>query len=471
MVAVPAVAQNSSADQQPSLNRQNGSQAPRQGSVGSGRADPGVVDSAGRQMQGRDRGQSDRAATNRSERQDFSRIRVGEASQLVGKMLATQNGRPAGDVEYLLIEPISGKVMYYLVGLGNWYTWDQQLAAVPFNAVSIRQVDDDDDDADSIDLTLVGGDEALRNAPRLSSNDLSNLTTPRVQYLIQNYWAPLMPASTENGRARGNAAAGNGARDTQSTSGAEGGDSPNRASGENDSADRRDGRAADRAPKAAPQQQAATSGEVTNGQDRSGQRQSSTEKADGADRDRNQSAGQKTYTLVGRSYITALAPPTVMRPDQIRGATVNNRDGEEVGSLERLVIDMDRGYVAYAIISEGGFLGMGEEYRPIPLQALQWERGESFMLPRSADQLRQMPKLREFEMPSTVRRTDVERLYASYDVTPYWEQRQTRSGEQGNQVSGASSDTSSNAENNMSTGSIGPQQPGRTSDQRSQSSK
>jgi len=128
------------------------------------------------------------------------------------------------------------------------------------------------------------------------------------------------------------------------------------------------------------------------------------------------------YTLVARTYISTLAPPAVMRPDQLRGATVVDGLGDDLGEIDKLIVDLDRGYVAYALVEEGAFLGMGGNYRPVPMQALRWQEGETFVLPIEREQLSKMPSLINNDLPANVRRRHVERLYQSYGAQPYWQQ-------------------------------------------------
>ena len=50
--------------------------------------------------------------------------------------------------------------------------------------------------------------------------------------------------------------------------------------------------------------------------------------------------------------------------DKVEGTTVYGGDNQKIGSVQRIMIDKVSGKVAYAVISFGGFLGMGEDYYP-----------------------------------------------------------------------------------------------------------
>ena len=60
----------------------------------------------------------------------------------------------------------------------------------------------------------------------------------------------------------------------------------------------------------------------------------------------------------------------VLAADTLTGDKVVNRQKEDLGTIEHLMIDLDKGRVAYAVLSFGGFLGMGDKLFAIPWSAL-----------------------------------------------------------------------------------------------------
>jgi hypothetical protein len=58
---------------------------------------------------------------------------------------------------------------------------------------------------------------------------------------------------------------------------------------------------------------------------------------------------------------------------RVDGTSVYNRNGESIGSIDHVMIDKLSGQVAYAVMSFGGFLGIGEKYHPLPWQALDYD--------------------------------------------------------------------------------------------------
>jgi sporulation protein YlmC with PRC-barrel domain len=67
---------------------------------------------------------------------------------------------------------------------------------------------------------------------------------------------------------------------------------------------------------------------------------------------------------------------TVYRASTIKGMGVYNREGERVGTVDELVIDVEKGQVVYAAMSVGGFLGVGDKLFAIPWREFTLEVGE-----------------------------------------------------------------------------------------------
>ena len=62
--------------------------------------------------------------------------------------------------------------------------------------------------------------------------------------------------------------------------------------------------------------------------------------------------------------------PSLMGADTLMGNDVYNADGEDLGDIKELMIDMQSGEVAYAVLSFGGMLGMGDKLFAVPWAAL-----------------------------------------------------------------------------------------------------
>ncbi len=59
--------------------------------------------------------------------------------------------------------------------------------------------------------------------------------------------------------------------------------------------------------------------------------------------------------------------------DKVEGTSVYNPQGENLGYVERVMIDKRSGHVVYAVMSFGGFLGMGKKYHPLPWSVLTYD--------------------------------------------------------------------------------------------------
>ncbi|MCJ2037020.1 PRC-barrel domain-containing protein [Methylobacterium sp. J-068] len=56
--------------------------------------------------------------------------------------------------------------------------------------------------------------------------------------------------------------------------------------------------------------------------------------------------------------------------NKVEGTSAYGRDGEHIGTVYNFMVDKVSGQVAYAVLSFGGFLGLGESYHPVPWRAL-----------------------------------------------------------------------------------------------------
>ena len=64
---------------------------------------------------------------------------------------------------------------------------------------------------------------------------------------------------------------------------------------------------------------------------------------------------------------------TLIGSDKVEGTAVYGADDRKVGSIERVMIDKRSGKVSYAVLSFGGFLGIGDDHYPLPWQSLKYD--------------------------------------------------------------------------------------------------
>ena len=79
-----------------------------------------------------------------------------------------------------------------------------------------------------------------------------------------------------------------------------------------------------------------------------------------------QSEGPTAEVIARRSH-------RLIASDRVEGTPVRRPSGERIGTVQRLMIDKVSGNVAYAVLSFGGFLGMGRKHLPIPWTRLKYD--------------------------------------------------------------------------------------------------
>jgi hypothetical protein len=105
--------------------------------------------------------------------------------------------------------------------------------------------------------------------------------------------------------------------------------------------------------------------------------------------------------------------------DKVEGTAVYRSNGDKVGAIARVMIDKRSGKVAYAVMSFGGFMGIGEEYYPLPWSLLTYNpRLEGYEVNVSDQQLQGAPKYSTHETWDWNRRGQAVDDY--YHVPPYW---------------------------------------------------
>ena len=64
---------------------------------------------------------------------------------------------------------------------------------------------------------------------------------------------------------------------------------------------------------------------------------------------------------------------TLIGSDKVEGTAVYGAGEKKIGSIERVMIDKKSGSVSYAVLSFGGFLGIGNDHYPLPWQSLKYD--------------------------------------------------------------------------------------------------
>ncbi|SHF47111.1 PRC-barrel domain-containing protein [Fodinibius roseus] len=72
--------------------------------------------------------------------------------------------------------------------------------------------------------------------------------------------------------------------------------------------------------------------------------------------------------------------PRNLSATSITGTNVQNLQGEDIGNIKDLMIDLENGQVLYTVLSFGGFMGMGDDYFAIPMEALIFSEKEEELI-------------------------------------------------------------------------------------------
>jgi len=86
--------------------------------------------------------------------------------------------------------------------------------------------------------------------------------------------------------------------------------------------------------------------------------------------------------------------------DRVEGTTVYNRQGERLGHISKFMVDKRSGQVRYAVLSFGGFLGMGTDHYPLPWSMLSYDTDRGgYVVDLARDILDQAPRHLPDERP------------------------------------------------------------------------
>lgn len=118
--------------------------------------------------------------------------------------------------------------------------------------------------------------------------------------------------------------------------------------------------------------------------------------------------------------------PQSLSASTITGDNVRNLDGDNLGHIEELVIDIDSGRVNYAVLSSGGFLGVGDKLFAIPWDLLTVDTdNKEVVLDLSKETLESAPGFDKDSWPDIHDRSWVGDVYRYYGREPYWEDEST----------------------------------------------
>ncbi|HEY3354031.1 MAG TPA: PRC-barrel domain-containing protein [Polyangia bacterium] len=112
----------------------------------------------------------------------------------------------------------------------------------------------------------------------------------------------------------------------------------------------------------------------------------------------------------------------VLAASRLAGDRVRNAAGEDLGTIEELMIDITNGRVAYAVLAFGGFLGIGDKLFAIPWSALSLdEERRHFVLNVERSILEKAPGFNKDDWPDMADVRWGTQIFSHYGYRPYWE--------------------------------------------------
>ena len=94
---------------------------------------------------------------------------------------------------------------------------------------------------------------------------------------------------------------------------------------------------------------------------------------------------QATFTMPAKVH-------RLIASDRVERTTVRRSDGTKIGIIERLMIDKVNGKVAYAVLSFGGFMGIGVKHIPVPWDRMKYAVGlDAYEINLSDEELSRVP--------------------------------------------------------------------------------
>jgi hypothetical protein len=108
------------------------------------------------------------------------------------------------------------------------------------------------------------------------------------------------------------------------------------------------------------------------------------------------------------------------------GSKVINQQNEDLGKIEDLVFDLAGGRIAYAVLSFGGFLGMGDKYFAIPWEAFRFNVSDRHaVLNVDKTLLENAPGFNKDGWPNMADVSWGSQIFSHYGYKPYWEEPPT----------------------------------------------
>lgn len=135
-------------------------------------------------------------------------------------------------------------------------------------------------------------------------------------------------------------------------------------------------------------------------------------------------SGTRDANIVGspESFVNDGPGPDLMLASSLEGDDVYNPAGEKkLGDIKGIMLDVKQGRIAYAVLSFGGFLGIGDKLFAVPWQALTLDvDNKQFLLNQDKESLKNAPGFDKDHWPSMADSTWANEINTFYRSEPYW---------------------------------------------------
>jgi hypothetical protein len=128
----------------------------------------------------------------------------------------------------------------------------------------------------------------------------------------------------------------------------------------------------------------------------------------------------ETSTSTSTGSVSTNETDRLISSEKVVGTAVYNRASEHLGSVHSIMLDKISGQVAYAVMSFGGFLGIGESYHPLPWRLLNYDVQQGgYVVDLDRKRLEGAPSYAASETPNWADSSYGHRVDKYYGVSPY----------------------------------------------------
>jgi sporulation protein YlmC with PRC-barrel domain len=132
--------------------------------------------------------------------------------------------------------------------------------------------------------------------------------------------------------------------------------------------------------------------------------------------------GQEPYWSV-EVKVEGIPALQTSRLSKLIGHGVDNNADKKLGEINDVILDSNRGQIAYAVLGVGGFVGIGEDLVAVPWEKLdvtQVNNDTTVRLAMTEDEIKNGPHFPRDKWPDVDDKTYLIRVYTFYDTDPYW---------------------------------------------------